>query len=205
MSTTQTDYADAFEDQTAAEIAFDRAEGYYLQDEQLEPFSGRRRRIAERLGLRFFNVLSDPEGFHEFSESKSYKGFEDDMVLVLWLCSVSKERCARARKFPDKAIDAADDWADERGIFPGGPGHGEACQVFTEIVVDVLSSVAQAAGVNLESEGEELPGKSLPTGASTSSPSPNPQESASKLPAGTSHSPAGINSSADILNVKAST
>jgi len=185
MTNDNNDYAAAFEDQTAAEEAFDRSEAYFFQGEQLEPFSGRRRRIAERLGLRFFDVLSNPAGFEEFSETKSYKGFEDDMVLVLWLCSVSKERCARARKYPDRAMDEADDWADEKGIFPGGPGHAEACGTFTEIVVDVLSAVMQASSAG-EGDGEDGPGKQLQTGHSTSSHSQTPPESASTLQDGTS-------------------
>ena len=196
MSTNQTDYADAFEDQTAAEEAFDRSEAYFFQGEQLEPFSGRRRRIAERLGLRFFDVLSNPEGFEEFSETKSYKGFEDDMVLVLWLCSVSKERCARARKYPDRAMDEADDWADEKGIFPGGTGHAEACGTFTEIVVDVLSAVMQASSAG-EGDGEDGPGKQLPTGHSTSSPLPTQLESASTMQGGISHLPEDTSTSPD--------
>ena len=198
MTNNDNDYAAAFEDQTAAEEAFDRSEAYFFQGEQLEPFSGRRRRIAERLGLRFFDVLSNPEGFEEFSETKSYKGFEDDMVLVLWLCSVSKERCARARKYPDRAMDEADDWADEKGIFPGGPGHAEACQTFTEIVVDVLSAVMQASAP--EGDGDDGPGKPRQTGASTSSHSQTRQESASMLPGGVYHSQEDTSTLQDTLN-----
>lgn len=182
------DYTDAFEDQVnGAELAFDRADAYFFQDQQLEPFSGRRRRIAERLGLQFFDVLKDDATAKAFAETKSYPAFDDDMVLVLWLCSVNKERCGRARQFPARALEEADDWADEKGIFPGGHGQAEACEVFTSIMVDILNSVAQAAGADLEGEDEGAPGKSQPTGASTNSHSQKRRGSASSTPDGISH------------------
>ena len=200
---TDNDYTAAFEEQTAAADAFDNAEGYYFQNKPLEPFSGRRRRIAEKLGLRFFDVVGggDAAALEQFSETKSYKGFEDDIVLVLWLCSVSKERVARARKFPDRAFDDADDWADEHGIYPGGHGHAEACQVFTSIVFDILNAVMQAAGGNLEADGD-APGKPHQTGHSTSSHLPTQPESQLTSQDGTSPLPADTSTSPDTSSDK---
>jgi len=186
---TDPEYTGAFD--SPADAAFDRSEQYFFQGEPLEAFSGRRRRIAERLGLRFFAVLSGAD-FERFVEEQTYPGFSDDMVLVLWLCSQSKERCARARRYRDQALEAADDWADERGIFPGGDGHQEACEVFTKIVADVLASISTPDDAEGEGDG---PGKSPATGRSTSSPSHPRQDLMSNGAPGTSPSLAATNTS----------
>lgn len=194
---TDNDYTAAFEEQTAAADAFDNAEGYFFQNEPLEPFSGRRSRIAKRLGLQFFDILGDPEKAKAFAENKTYEAFDDDMVLVLWLCSVPKERCARARRYIDRALEEADEWADQHGVYPGGHGQEEACEVFTGIMMDIVNSMARTNGTT--EDDTEAPGKSPATTVSMSSHLPAPHVSQSTSPGGTSRLLEDTNTSPDTL------
>jgi len=136
------------ETKRAQEVAFERAAaGYELFGEKLEPFTARRQAAASAMGLRFgmvdesdiFKVTVETlkDGRQELS---FYNQMFSDVVLVLWLCTVSKGRVLRALRRVEEAKGEAFDWADAKGISLTSAAYYQAAEVFFKIMQDISVS-----------------------------------------------------------------
>lgn len=183
---------DEFPELDPTEIAFDRAEGYFFAGQLLEPFSSRRRRAADSLGLRYFKLSG--EDWAKFAEDRTYDGIEQDAAILIWICKQSPARLARAMVYRAAAIEEMNDWADGAGIAPGESNHGEAIEVFSQIIVDIINSQVTSAE-DAKGGGEESPGKSIPSGRDTRSQQQGRQGETSIFADGVCRSPEDYNTS----------
>lgn len=180
------------------EMAFDRSEGYFFAGSLLEPFSSRRRRAADSLGLRYFKLGGDD--WAKFSSEKTYDGIEQDAAVLLWVCTQSPERLARAMVYRDAAIEEMNAWADGAQIAPGEDKHGEAIDAFSQIIMDVINSQFESA--EEKKGGDDEPGKSLATQRDTRSPQQQQREETWNGSGGTSHLPEDSNTSPPMSGAK---
>ena len=167
------------------DLAFDNAEGYFFKPAatpanphgELQPFSSRRKRAANSLGMKMFSSLTDDDSRN--MESKGvYDGMNQDAVILLWVCFQTPKKLSWAMRYTDSALDEMNDWADEMELSIGEKNNVEAITVFTQIVFDVINSQTEG-GESKEEEEEENLGKSAPTPQPTKFSFPEPQDTES--------------------------
>jgi len=138
-----------------AEQAFNQASaGYELFGKQLEPFSAMRQATASAMGIRFglvdendiFNVSVETlkEGKKEKRDLQFYNQMFQDVVFVLWLCSVKPSEVLKGLRNTDKAKEKAFEWADDNNISMASAQYYEAAAVFFQIMIGIASSTAVA-------------------------------------------------------------
>lgn len=126
-----------------------------FNDIVLEPFSPRRRRLAGLLGLKFFQFIFVE--FRTIAEFRTWRGFENDVILTLWVCTQSIDEVNHALAFPRLGLVKANDWADEFPLAPGEPQWNEACEAASKILWSIVDRVLDAPDVDedeSDSEGE---------------------------------------------------
>jgi hypothetical protein len=145
-----------------AEQAFNQASaGYELWGKQLEPFSAMRQACAAAMGLRF-GLVDEADIFRISVETlkddkkkkqdlQFYNQMFQDVIIVLWLCSVSGNEVLKALRNTDRAKEKAFIWADDHEIGITSTQYFEAAAVFFQIMVGIASST----GVPQPVEGEE--------------------------------------------------
>lgn len=115
-----------------------------FDDGVLEPFSPRRRRLAGLLGLRFFQAL-DVE-FSSIAQFRSWRGLEQDVAIVLWVCTLDHKLVDRALVYPDQSRQVLNDWADARALAPGEPQWSAALQAAGKILWDIVERMTASVG-----------------------------------------------------------
>lgn len=186
---------DAVTDAISAEMAYERSGGYFFQDRQLEPYSNRRKRAGNSLGFRFW-TLNDDE-WEKFSDTMSYDGIAQDAVILIWVCLQTPEKLTWAMRFPDRAVEQMNNWADGADISPGDEHHAEAMEILTQTLVDIM--VSQGSDGNedkkKEDDGEGDGGKPSQEMPSTKSDSPKSLGPPLITSAGEFRTPEAINGS----------
>lgn len=145
-----------------AEQAFNKASaGYELWGKQLEHFSAMRQATASAMGLRFglvdeadifrisVETLKDKEKVKQ--DLQFYNQMFQDVVIVLWLCSVPTSEVLKAMRNIDRAKEKAFQWADDNDISITSSHYYEAAAKFFEI----MTGIATSTGVPQPVEGEE--------------------------------------------------
>lgn len=130
--------------------AFERSvAGYELDGKPLpHRFQAMRQGAAAAMGLRF-GLVDEADIFtvHVADVKKKkkhdlqfYNQLFSDVVIVLWLCSVSDVKVLRALRKPDEAKAEAFSWADSRGMALTSDAYFSASSVFFQIMQDITVS-----------------------------------------------------------------
>lgn len=135
--------------QAAADEAFLRAMGGYTYREiKLQPFSALRQAAALNMGLVYGTVeefkmvtVTNSEGKKE--KVPTYPQFFQDIVYVLWLCSVDDDRAEATLSDPKRARKDALQWATDLGLTAMSADLREAADVFSQIMVDISTSATK--------------------------------------------------------------
>lgn len=136
--------------------AYVKSEGHFWNEKQLHPFDVMRVSAAYAMGLRYGRWTADD--LKTWGESGAYSQLPNDIVIVLFLCSLPK--VARPVKIgegddaryetpltvpkvfsnPDAAIIAAYEWAERENVDFSGDGIGKAADEFLNIMREIDAS-----------------------------------------------------------------
>lgn len=108
----------------------------------LEPFSKTRQVGSQCIGVEIFN---NPMLWDELAEKKSYNGILRDAIFVVYLCVSPVSVSKKAARIPARIADEALDWWERHGGGIGSREHGDLMEVFSNIVEDVFSVMAETA------------------------------------------------------------
>lgn len=134
--------------------------GYELFGKPLHAYSPSRKVAAQAMGMLYPYV--GEAGAAQMELTGRYPGQVQDMVIVLWLCTLPDPRDiereekekdhqyrqrvrsmftpAKASRVPEIALTNALEWADEQGILNMGPKEEDASRVFIAIVSGLSAS-----------------------------------------------------------------
>ena len=154
--------------QKRLEDAFVMAESHYFEpaatpdnpDGHLEAFSSRRKRVAGSLGMKMFYTMTSEEE-DQMINNMVYPGIYQDCAILLWVCLQTPKKLNWALRYPDRAMDELNDWADDMQMSVGEVNQTAAISCFYNLVFEVIDS---SPGVERDSvEGESKAGKPTAT------------------------------------------
>jgi hypothetical protein len=133
--------------------AFINSENHSLNGEKLQPYSPARIIAAQAMGLRYGYV--DKAGLEFFKKHKIYPGALRDVVVVLWLCSLSDEDdIDEASREPKGAIKTATKWAADRGIVDANSDKfWDSYALFMQIIGEIDDSRVSAEKKSPKEDG----------------------------------------------------
>ena len=152
---------------TAEQVFNEASAGYELFGNKLESFSAMRQATAAAMGLRFglvdendiFKVTVETlkQDKKEKTDLQFYNQMFQDVVFVLWLCTVKPSEVLKALRAVDKAKEKAFAWADENNISIASSQYYEAAAVFFQIMTGIATSTAMPAPTNEPGEDDDDP------------------------------------------------
>ena len=109
-----------------------------------EPYTPNRVVAAQAMGLHHPNNIS-PDGLEQFNRTGIYPGMLQDVLIVLWLCSLEKDtEIMRAMRSPDEAINKAIAWGADNGVTDT---KSEAWWKAYNRFIDIMTGISASAGV----------------------------------------------------------
>lgn len=122
--------------------------GGTFRGKPLAPLCFMRRRAANALGVRFGSLSADEVS--ALQNTGFYQGIDTDVVLVLFLLSISKVEVIKALRLPEQYFEKALKWGEANNLEPGtAEFESGAAYMFDEFV-----SLAKARGEYKPAEGK---------------------------------------------------
>ena len=147
--------------------AMDGAE--FFDASELHPVSSQRILCLKAMGAHMFDPTTDE--VEAVKNSLTYPYASTDAALLLWVLSQpgatdesgkrQETPLRRAQRFSQWAFEEAIEWADAKGILPGGANHDEAMKIFSKTFLDYWADGYEDAEEKKPEGGEtgEVPGK----------------------------------------------
>lgn len=159
--------------QEQSERAFIQSEGRIFQGEILHPFTADRQIAAEMMGLKYGYVPEEDLHIVEFEipakgkgkkpekqkVAAGYRGFFNDVIIVLWLCSVKASEAFKAQRKVEDALKKSQTWAGRKALSINSEAFNEASAVFLGIMDDIKKSRSVPEAKDESREEEEAPGE----------------------------------------------
>lgn len=118
---------------------------------QSEPYTPNRVVAAQSMGMRYPNIGND--GLEQFSKTGVYPGALHDVLIVLWLCSLTEDKeIIRAMRSPDEALGKAIAWGAEQGITDT---KSEAWWAAYNRFIDIMTDINSSNGVPQIPDGQQ--------------------------------------------------
>jgi hypothetical protein len=125
-------------DPTPADTAFTNSANHFLGATELCPYSASRAVAAQALGLKYPNVGT--EALEQFHKTGTYPGALQDVLIVLWLCSIPDKEVIHAMRRPDESLNKAIAWGEQLKITKNGEEWWAAYQQFIDIMTEINES-----------------------------------------------------------------
>jgi hypothetical protein len=123
---------------TPADKAFTDSANKFLGATELHPYSASRAVAAQALGLIYPNVGT--ESLEQFHKTGMYPGAVQDVLIVLWLCSIPDKEVIAAMRKPDESLAKAIEWGATLKITLAGEEWWQAYQQFMNIMTEISES-----------------------------------------------------------------
>lgn len=107
----------------------------------LEPWTLRRAAAAQVAGMRYPNLSAADVA--SWNERASYPALWQDVVLHVWLRSLSESAVREQMGNPSRMLDSALDFADVHGIGPTSDAYVDARGLFFQTVADEQSATTK--------------------------------------------------------------
>jgi hypothetical protein len=140
---------------TAADKAFSQSASHSLfADIALQPYTPARVVAAQAIGMRYPNIGGD--ALETFNKTGIYPGALQDVLIVLWLCSLSDDKdVTRAMRSTDEALGKAITWGASVGITDTKTESWWAAYYkFIDIMTDINASTGDPQIESQEDEDE---------------------------------------------------